>query len=151
MPRNIVFAIDPGLLTGLVLVDIKDRMNPVKIWSKEADTEEFYKISENTIEKTKENLIVVVENFIISERTYKLTQAPWSLMYRGFIEYLCWKHNVPCILQTPSEAKDFVTNEKLKLANMWHVGGAGHANDAARHFVKYHSDRSPRWTKTLMV
>lgn len=150
-PRTRLLAVDPGLLTGLVYVDISERMAPKPIASLEADTATFYRAVEDLVPKDAEHMIIVCENFIITQRTAKLSQAPWSLMGRGFMEYWAWKYSIPFVLQTPADAKDFSTDDKLKKAGFWHVGGEGHANDAFRHAMKYHADRSPRWTNTLTL
>lgn len=149
--RYKLFGVDPGLMTGLALVDISDRVNPKPIWALEADTRTFYQTVEQTIEEEPDAIVLICENFLITDRTAKLSQAPWSLMGRGVCEFLTMKYNVPMILQTPGDAKEFSTNDKLHKAGFWHVGGDGHANDAYRHVMKYHADRSPRWTNTLVV
>lgn len=149
--RTKIFGVDPGLATGLAFVDISDRMNPVAEWAMEADTETFYRKTEEVIEEFADILIVVCENFIITPRTATLSQAPWSLMGRGVVENYCMKFNVPWEIQTPASMKDFSTTDKLHAAGFWHVGGEGHANDAYGHILKYHADRSPRWAKKLIV
>lgn len=151
MPRSKIFAVDPGLLTGLALVDISDRLDPKPIAAIEADLPTFYLTAENTFAQDADDLIVVCENFIITSHTAKLSQAPWSLMGRGFMEYMCWKYSVPFALQTPSETKEFSTDDKLRRVGFWHVGGEGHANDAYRHAMKFHADRNPRWTNLLLL
>lgn len=151
MPRTKVYGVDPGLLTGLALVDITDRLKPKPLGAMEADTFSFYDTSEATIAQFAPDLVVVCENFIITSATAKLSQAPWSLMGRGIIEFLCWKYSVPFVIQTPQETKEFSTDDRLKKAGFWHVGGEGHANDAYRHIMKYLADRNPRWTNTLLL
>lgn len=151
MPRSKLLAVDPGLLTGMAFIDISDRMAPKPLAALEADPPAFFATAESTITKYADDLVVVCENFLITERTAKLSQAPWSLMYRGVLEFLCWKHSVPFVLQTPQETKAFASDDKLKKTGFWHVGGEGHANDAYRHAMKYHSDRNPRWTNLLLL
>lgn len=151
MANEFVLAIDPGLLTGMLLADIKDPMNPFPVWFKEAPVEEFYQTIDQTIPSLAGNLEVVLENYIITARTAKLAQAPWSLRGYGAVQFLCMKYGVPFTHQSPSDAKTFVDNQKLHTVGFWYKGGEGHANDAARHFVKYHSDSYPKWTKKLLV
>lgn len=147
--RTKVFGVDPGLATGLALADITDRMSPKPLGALEVEESKFYETAEATVEQFADDLIVVCENYIITSATAKKSQAPWSLMGRGIMTFLCWKHNVPIVIQTPQETKEFATDEKLKKAGFWFVGGEGHANDAYRHIIKYHADRNPRWANTL--
>lgn len=151
MPRTKILGVDPGLATGLAFVDITERTAPKAIAAMEADLPTFYSTIETTMAQQADDIIVVCENFIITSATAKLSQAPWSLMGRGFMEYMCWKYDVPFELQTPADAKGFSDDEKLRKAGFWYVGGEGHANDAYRHVMKYHADRSPRWTSLLLL
>jgi hypothetical protein len=44
--------------------------------------------------------------------------------------------STPVVLQTPAQAKTFVTDEKLKAMDLW-VPGKVHARDALRHLITY--------------
>lgn len=52
----------------------------------------------------------------------------------GAIKHECRKHDIPCIKQTPTQAKSFATNDKLKAVG-WYTVGADHERDAARHML----------------
>jgi hypothetical protein len=70
--------------------------------------------------------------------TAKNSQAPWSLEMIGVLKQVCRDYHYPLELvyaQRPTEAKNVVPNPKLKRLELWHRGGAGHANDAIRHAV----------------
>lgn len=124
-----VLAVDPGKTTGWCL------------WDKDTGDLKFGEEQQFEFCSRAEALIadksldaVVCEAFIITVATAKKTQAPWSLEIIGLLRYLCEKYEVPFILQTPSDAKRFSTNEKLKSIG-WYVRGQGHATDSHRHLL----------------
>jgi hypothetical protein len=143
-----LLAIDPGLMTGMCLIDLKDPDNPVVVWSVEATTTEFYdKIAEYVAHP---EIHVVMEDFKITVETGKLTEAPWSLNLIGVVQYLCYLNSKVLDFQLPSQ-KPFADNDKLRAVDFWHVGGAGHANDALRHAMIWIVDRNRKWTRKLIV
>lgn len=128
-----LLAIDPGLATGLGLIDVTDINNPTKIWTKEVDIVEFYNTVPEVIKAhADKDLEVVCENFIITVATAKKSQSPWSLNLIGIVQYFCYKNDVPLHLPKPGE-REFTSNDMLRHFGLWHVGGAGHANQAMRH------------------
>lgn len=134
---SFMLAIDPGLATGLGLLDISDKEEPKKIWTKEVGITEFYDLVPGVIEEySKLGLEVVCENFIITVATAKKSQSPWSLNLIGIVQYFCYIHNIPLYLPKPSE-REFTSNDMLRHFGLWHVGGAGHANQAMRHAFAY--------------
>lgn len=143
-----LLAIDPGLMTGVCLIDLSDPENPVKVWSKEVTVQEFHDNIEKLI--SHEETHVVIENFLITVETGKLTDAPWSLELIGVVRYLCYLSGKVLDLQTPAQ-KPFADNDKLRAVDFWHVGEAGHANDALRHAMVWIVDRNRKWTRKLLV
>ena len=86
----------------------------------------------------RDDLTIVCESFIINARTARVTQAPWSLEIIGCIRYLSQKFcGKDLVMQTPSEAKSFSSNDKLKKIGWFQRGTAGHDNDASRHLLLY--------------
>jgi hypothetical protein len=81
--------------------------------------------------------LVVAEEFRVNLQTAKKTFVPWSLELTGAVRWLCHRHGVPFAQQTPGEAKGFCDNERLRALGLWHRGGEGHANDAARHLALF--------------
>lgn len=135
----------------MALMDITDINNVSIINAWELDTEEFYKKAEDIISALGPSLEIVLEDFIITDRTAKLSQAPWSLQLKGVVMFLAWKHYANSFtLQKPSD-KAFAPNEKLKHVGFWFVGGEGHAQDAFRHVIVYLVNRYPQWAKNLIV
>lgn len=81
-------------------------------------------------------IAIVCERFTITTQTGKNSQAPYSLEMIGVLKQIMIDYGIDpdtLILQSPSDAKKLFPNEALKKLEYWHVGGAGHANDAIRH------------------
>ena len=143
-----LLAIDPGLATGVCLIDLIDPENPVVVWSREVGLEEFYDNICDLIEHPETH--VVIEDFKITVETGKLSDAPWSLNLIGVVQYLCYLNGKVLDFQMPSE-KPFADNDKLRAVNFWHVGGEGHANDALRHAMIWIVKNNRKWTRKLLV
>lgn len=144
---NILVSIDPGKASGWGVFDYTD-LNNVYVMSSgeynqfttcesveklftENDLTGFPPLSERKID-------IVMEKFTITAQTGKNTNAEnWSAEIIGTCRYFAKKYNAPFTEQTPSEAKSFVPNERLKTVGIWHTGGEGHARDALRHGVLY--------------
>lgn len=134
-----ILSIDPGLKTGVVA-------GTLRVWQQwELDFPDIYTWLDEHIGDRKFD-VVVIENFLISAQTGKKSQAPWSLKIIGAVEHMCIKYGVDLVLQTPSEAKNFITNDKMRKYGMWITGGEGHARDAMRHFLLYHFKTDPEGT-----
>lgn len=128
VPSRVV-AIDPGKTTGFaVWPDIKADQDP--------DTLNFGRRLEAWLSAWNGPTVVVVERFIINVNTVGHSQAPWSLELIGVARYLAFKHHCEFVLQSPSDAKKFMSNERLKKLG-WYFPGKVHANDALRHLGLY--------------
>jgi hypothetical protein len=78
----------------------------------------------------------VCERFTITAQTTKNSQAPYSLEQIGVLKHLCREFGYDpeaIVFQSPADAKNMFPNPALKKIGTWHVGGAGHAQDAIRH------------------
>lgn len=137
-----MLCIDPGLVSGLASLHYDTREGMTVVQSMEGDlclVGEFTRAFLQTY--TPNEAEVVAERFIITERTVRNSQAPWSLEVLGVVRWLVydlWRLPVEdaVILQSPADAKRLVPNEILHQTGLWHRGGAGHANDAIRHGVR---------------
>jgi hypothetical protein len=141
-----LLAIDPGLATGVSLIDLSDPDNPVKVWSVEVTTEEFYDKIEDLIRQPETH--VCIERYKIGEEA---TDSPWSLELIGIVKLMCYRYGKDLDIQLPSAAKEFATNDKLRAVGFWHVGGEGHANDSLRHAMIWIVNRNRKWTRKLLV
>lgn len=148
-------ACDPGLMTGLGVIDVTDMDNPRPLMAWEVSLFEFYDTMEEIIEKTKDvKVTIVYEDFIITPETAKKTPQPYSLWLIGVMQYLCYKHDMAFEVQKPAD-KAFIPNTKdgntkLRKVGFWYKGGAGHANDMYRHAVVWLVNNNPNWAKNLL-
>lgn len=126
-----VLAVDPGKMTGVAYLDRET--NDFK--SYELDFDATCAFAEKMSVALGTDLLIVSESFIITVQTAKNTQAPWSLELIGVLRFLSRRFTEQdIVLQSPSTAKRFSSDERLKQMG-WHVPGKGHANDAARHLL----------------
>ena len=150
MTKRKLICIDPGLMTGMGLIDITDLDNPKLEWSDELDIDGFYRKFPETLIAHWDSVEVVIEKFIITTETAKKSPQPWSMELIGVVKYFCWLYGVKMTLQQPSE-RDFMTNPRLKLLGFWHKGGAGHANDSLRHAGVYLLNQHRKLAKKLIT
>lgn len=148
----IILAIDPGLASGVALLHVPDEDDPELLGSWELTPEETEDAVVKMIQTYRDHdLRVVVERFTITAETGKKSQAPFSLELIGSIKFICRTNGGPVpVLQTPSDAKNFAPNPRLKALGLWHKGGHGHALDAIRHAVLYAVKNGYRSQKLLV-
>lgn len=147
--RSNLIAIDPGKASGFVLLDMtktfEDGSTPDIIYSGEPAQQEacsrvhtfLHRESENEDSRT----FIVMEDFIITTETGKKKDTRYSLEIIGAVRYFAELYSIPFALQTPSKAKSFVDNDRLRAMNLWVPGGEGHAKDAMRHAITYMVNR----------
>lgn len=136
----IIFSVDPGLASGVALINTEAGPDHLQMGSWEMSQDETEDATQQIIETYKDDfdLRIVVERFTINAETAKKSPSPWSLELIGSIKYICRINGMPVpTLQTPTDAKNFVPNPRLKALGLWHRGGGGHALDALRHAVLY--------------
>lgn len=133
-----LLAIDPGKMTGWSELSYTSDSFTVHA-SAELTVAEVWDILVNALDdpESEKPDVIVIEDFRITTGTGKLGSPDWSLRLIGAIEYIGYKYDIPVVKQMPSNAKAFSTNEKLRAVDMWHRGGAGHANDSLRHAMLY--------------
>lgn len=135
----IVLGVDPGKASGIAVVSWEGpESRPTILYSLESGPDDFGKeIQKALIQHVNvAQFYVACESFVINAQTVRNSQAPWSLENIGVLKYLCHlngydKQNIS--FQAPVNAKTMFPNEALKVLNLWHKGGDGHANDAIRH------------------
>lgn len=82
--------------------------------------------------------VLVMESFHISVNTAKkgTKEALETIELIGVGRYIARRHSVRFKTQTPSEAKMFATNDKLRALGMW-TRGLDHPRDATRHLLLF--------------
>lgn len=134
-----LIALDPGKSSGLSIIDISDLSKPEIWWTAELDQfSTCSKIEEWLMDHSDDaEYELVCESFHVTPATAKKSPGQWSSEIIGTTRYLCEKYGVRFTLQTPTAAKNFVDNARLRDLGLWHRGGEGHANDSLRHAVLY--------------
>lgn len=153
-----LLCVDPGLLTGVAALERIDD-NVKLLGSAERNEDQFANwfrtmLDEGVNEEQHHGqvLSIVCEQFFITAQTAKNSQAPWSLENIGIMKQCLRDIGYPLervFWQKPSAAKLVVPNDKLHRLELWHRGGAGHANDAIRHGVLCLIKRG--WVDTRML
>lgn len=128
-----IVAVDPGKVTGVAKWR-RDR--PAEIDSLQQPCWDAVATVHHLM--TNGLTAVVCESYVISSQTLRKTRGEnWSLESIGALRYLAGLFDIPFILQTPADAKSFVTDQKLHAAGWYQPSTGGHANDAARHLMLY--------------
>jgi len=133
MNKKAVLVIDPGKISGVALFwfdeDLAVATNEMTV----ADTVEGFEIAARNYE----DLTVVVENYVISQRTVQVAPQCDALDLIGYTKLRAQTLEIPYVLQTPAQAKSFATDDKLKALGWYERTTDGHRNDACRHLLVY--------------
>lgn len=129
-----IVAIDPGGATGIAT------LSPNGSFSTSTVEDGFDGMSDwlRTFGPTWGLDAVVIENFV--PRGGALSIQLDALHIIGAVKHLCRQHVVPFVIQTPTQAKSFASNNHLKAVG-WYTVGADHERDAARHMLVYIAKR----------
>ena len=124
-----ILAIDPGGTTGIAYLAHDGQFGTGQLangFDGFADwmTEQYWEAFD----------AIVIENFI--PRPGAKSQQLDALHIIGAVKFMCRKHGVPLIIQSPANAKSFSTNDKLTAAG-WYTVGEDHGRDAARHLLVF--------------
>src|SRR3990172_1289730 len=156
-----VLAFDPGETTGVVsfLPDSQDqpvfhyctqvtgimteteaREEGIEVDSKKkmkADVQVVVRRFDNIFNMIRPTIVVMEDYFIYANKLKQhLSSDLFTTRIIGAIEGLAGVRNIPVVMHSASQAKGFVTDEKLKAWQMYEVTkGQRHARDALRHAV----------------
>jgi len=129
-----IVGIDPGETTGLVYYNDVEVPNWdfVQLGPLEHHEELWY------------TLYVIQPHIIVCEKFDHRANMAAKLMpleYIGIVKLwsvLNWQNSsTELVMQSPSQAKGFWTNEKLKAVSLWKGNGLKHSMDATRHVLYY--------------
>lgn len=129
----IVLGIDPGLMTGISLVEYERDIKLEKVETYEWSVEEFYLGIDRLVGLAD---VVVMEDFYVTLSTVKKTFYPQSLHLIGLVGYLCYHQKKKLVLQGPAD-REFSPQHLMKELGLWHVSGAGHSIQSIRHVFRY--------------
>jgi hypothetical protein len=141
----LVVGIDPGLNTGIAvyrpegipwIAPVSAVSGPVTFTSGQVEGRFAFYETFNKLVSWGVPMVIVMERFTITGATAKKSPQPDPYYIIGAIERQANDLGFPFTFQGPSEAMSFSTDDKLKAAGFYQPG-KGHANDAARHVLKY--------------
>lgn len=129
-----ILAADPGGTTGLVIMEGSYRKDPRVAWSAQVDFETMSKLvfASSLFDDIE---AFVVEKFLITATTGKRSQQTDALQIIGQLRGRALVDGVPFMEQTPSDAKNVWTDEKLRDRGLWLRGR--HERDALRHAMLF--------------
>ena len=78
---------------------------------------------------------IFCEDFIITQETAKKSRQTAPLDGIGAVKFMAHYFDLALVMQTPTQAKRFATDEKLMALDWYKPTKGGHANDAARHLM----------------
>lgn len=125
-----VVAIDPGKMTGWA------RLSDTRFESGQLPWYDAMYFIHETLLQGWAKMTIICEDFIYTSATAKKTRQTWSTEGVGVLRFLAQRYGQEFVLQSPSSAKSFSTNDKLRKLG-WYTPGQDHANDAARHLLVY--------------
>ena len=136
-----VIALDPGITTGVALYTN---------WPKKyIKTDQLKLPHEGFFDYLVQNkpTEIVYESFIYQRRN-KVVLYPVEVI--GVIKLYAQTYDIPLYVQSASQAKGFITDEKIKALGLW-TKGYPHGMDALRHLL-YHeivTKGETRWLDKL--
>lgn len=139
-------AIDPGGTTGVAFYAPGDGF-----WSSEVPggSSVFAQAWRSLLER-RTVAHVICEKYVITAATITKSRQYDALEIIGWLKLECPHLGIPLTLQTPSAAKAFSSDSKLKALGWYDRTPGGHRNDAARHLLKFLVDqREPMVMKKL--
>ncbi len=127
----LIIAVDPGVATGLVVWDhdMREILEALTL-----DQFETCSKLEDLLTADYEEYLVI-ERYNITTETIKKTRQTASLEIIGVARYFADNYSHPFIMQNASDAKDFITDSKLRKLGWW--DRSDHIRDAMRHLGLY--------------
>lgn len=132
-----VLAVDPGKTTGYATLNwpLPGFASHQLPWLEFLTRTHFELQREYNVASPLPPIQVVVEEFVITPNTHKLSAQPEVRDVRGAMRYLSLVYlGQEPTFQTAANAKSFASDSLLKQLGWW-SRGKPHANDAARHLV----------------
>lgn len=151
MSTRLIYALDPGLKSGVCVLELETGKEPVLKWSAEQEVSEVVPTLRGLLHAYP-HLEVVCERFVITVQTAKKSPQGWSLEIIGSVKQTMrdfGRSEEEIFFQKPADAMNLYPNASLQKLGYWHRGGKGHALDAIRHGLTYLSDNG--WMPTRLL
>lgn len=141
---EVVIGVDPGLATGI------SRVFPATFAWEGSFTLDHLSASKWLFEVAQHygpRLVFACEEFI--PRKGAIDWMPESVEVTGVLKLASYWYGCGIVMQSPSDAKAFVGNDRLRNLGWWAKGGSDHARDADRH-VLLHFARAGWYTGSVL-
>ena len=120
-----VLALDPGVTTGFATIDSNDAVNADQV---KCDHRAFYDFLVGYNPD-----VIVFERFVYQRRDKVVL---WPVEVIGIIRLFAEQFEIPLHAQTPSQAMNLMTDDKLKKMGLYKPSLV-HGMDAIRHLMYY--------------
>lgn len=141
MTERIIIAHDPGKMTGVATWygdeflgsaqdDLLEVLNGTHKVLQEQDALTFIRTTEPF------EIVIIAESYTITPATIRKSRQHYSLEGIGALRWMSHRFGAKFVLQSPADAKRFMTDDKLQKLG-WYQKGRDHANDSARHLALY--------------
>jgi hypothetical protein len=126
-------AVDPGLMTGVAWY------TDGKFYQAEVPYEQTGRYIKELIQMYHPEgaIDLVCEKFFYTQATMKKSRGDWSMKLIGVMEFLASEYECRFFLQSPAEAKNLMTDSRLRVLGWFNASKGGHQNDAARHLARH--------------
>lgn len=134
-----IYALDPGLMSGVCVFTLETGQEPVLVWHAEQEVKDVVPTL-RSIMHAYPDLEVVVERFVVTAATAKKSPQQWSTEIIGTIKQTMrdfGRSEEEIYFQKPADVMNLFPNKALQKLGYWHKGGKDHANDAIRHGLTY--------------
>jgi len=120
-----IIALDPGITTGVAILDGFREIKTDQVKYSHRDFVNYLA----SLDLTE----IVYESFVYQRRN-KVELYPVEVI--GVIKLFATQRDIPLYVQSASQAKNFITDDKIKKMALWEKGQV-HGMDALRHLL-YH-------------
>lgn len=141
-----IVALDPGGTTGVAIK--QEGTSPSRFQVDTSTPEGLEEIYYTLLHESPIEVVMERFQFRYGGGRAKVVLTPVEVI--GVVKLYCALKKVKLYEQTPSQAKKFITDEKMRMLDLW-IPGLPHAMDATRHLL-YHlivTKRDQRWLELL--
>ncbi len=145
MGKRITIWIDPGKMTGIASWDSQSSvftslevtdLKSLGQWIELLVSVNDYELRRTDFLDDRLDIELGWERYIITPGNTRQGLGYWSIEAIGVARYLALKHDFTILTPQISSMMSFSTDARLKLIG-WYKPGKPHANDAARHLMRY--------------
>lgn len=129
----IIIGIDPGLVTGMALWNVRTDQQPVAL---EVEYDDVGQTLNRWLHQDRHNNVSVACEKYVMLPGPKSAQ-PEALMLMGVTEYLCHMYSVPLSWHLPKDTKKRAPNDLLRRLGWYKQTKDGHANDGQRLILEW--------------